>query len=262
MTLARPLITAAGLLLLWQAVVVLSGVPPYILPGPLRVGGAWLAQFDIILGHALVTFAEILLGLFFGILLGALSAISMSYFRPARRWLLPLLVVSQAVPVFAIAPLLMLWVGYGMASKVVMATLIIYFPVTASLFDGLRRTEPGWLDLARTMTAGSGRGRWATLYHIRFPAALPAFASGLRVAAAVAPIGAIVGEWVGASAGLGYLMLHANGRMQTDLMFAALLTLALFAVLLYFGLDGLLRRLLVWQPETLPEEEPFPTERE
>jgi len=255
----RAAITAAGLVLAWQAVVVLSGVPPYILPGPLGVAAAWLGHLDLILRHAVVTFAEIGLGLVAGTLLGALSAVSMSYFRPARRWLLPLLVVSQAVPVFAIAPLLVLWVGYGMASKVVMATLIIYFPVTASLFDGLRRTEPGWLDLARTMTAGSGRARWATLRHIRIPAALPAFASGLRVAAAVAPIGAVVGEWVGASAGLGYLMLHANARMQVDLMFAALLTLALFAVLLYFGLDELLRRLLPWQPETLPEEEPLAT---
>jgi putative hydroxymethylpyrimidine transport system permease protein len=236
----RASITAAGLVLAWQAVVSLSGVPPYILPGPFGVAAAWLAQVDLILRHAVVTFAEIGLGLVAGTLLGALSAVSMSYFRPARRWLLP--------------------------PKVMMATLIIYFPVTASLFDGLRRTEPGWLDLARTMTVGTGRGgsgrggsgrvRWATLRHIRIPAALPAFASGLRVAAAVAPIGAVVGEWVGSSAGLGYLMLHANARMQVDLMFAALLTLALFAVLLYFGLDGLLRRLLPWQPETLPEEDP------
>ncbi len=255
MKILRAAVTGLGLVLLWQAVVWLTGVPPYILPTPLGVADALLASAGLIAGHAMVTFAEILLGLVFGALLGAASAICMSFFRPARRWLLPLLVVSQAVPVFAIAPLLVLWLGYGMGSKVAMATLIIYFPVTASLFDGLRRTEPGWLDLAHTMTAGSPRARWAILYHVRLPAALPAFASGLRVAAAVAPIGAVVGEWVGASAGLGYLMLHANGRMQIDLMFAALLTLAAFAVLLYFGLDAALRRALPWQAETLPEED-------
>jgi len=160
------------------------------------------------------------------------------------------LVVSQAIPVFAIAPLLVLWLGYGLGSKIAMATLIIYFPVTAAFFDGLRRTEPGWLDLAQVM----GGTRWSVLWRVRVPAALPALASGLRVAAAVAPIGAIVGEWVGASAGLGYLMLHANARMQVDVMFAALFVLALLAVTLYALIDGVLRRLLPWQPDAPPSE--------
>jgi putative hydroxymethylpyrimidine transport system permease protein len=198
-----------------------------------------------------LTLAEIVLGLILGTVLGCLSAMTMAYFRPARRWLLPVLVVSQAIPVFALAPMLVLWLGYGMASKVAMATLIIYFPVTTAFHDGLRRTDPGWLDLATTMNAG----RWAVLRHVRIPAALPALASGLRVATAVAPIGAVVGEWVGASAGLGYLMLHANARMQVDVMFAALATLAFMAVALYFSVDGLLRRALPWQPETSPTED-------
>ena len=119
--------------------------------------------------------------------------------------------------------------------------------MTAAFLDGLRRTDPGWLDLARTMNAP----RAAILLRVRVPAALPALASGLRVATAVAPIGAVVGEWVGSSAGLGHLMLHANARLQVDLMFAALLVLALFAVALYFTVDTLLRRALPWQAEDL-----------
>ncbi len=249
--LARPLVILVGLLVLWELVVWLSGVPPYILPAPHEVAVAWAARRALILEHWVITTAEILLGLAFGSVLGCSSALIMGYFRPARRWLLPVLVTSQAIPVFAIAPLLVLWLGYGMASKVAMATLIIYFPVTAAFYDGLRRTEPGWLDLARTM----GGSRWAALRHIRIPAALPALASGLRVATAVAPIGAIVGEWVGSSAGLGYLMLHANARMQIDLMFAALITLAVFAVALYFSVDTVLRRALPWQVETNPSDE-------
>lgn len=249
--LARPLAILVGLLVLWELVVWLSGVPPYILPAPHEVAVAWAARWALILEHWVITTAEILLGLAIGTVLGCSSALIMGYFRPARRWLLPVLVTSQAIPVFAIAPLLVLWLGYGMASKVAMATLIIYFPVTAAFFDGLRRTEPGWLDLARTM----GGSRWAALRHIRIPAALPALASGLRVATAVAPIGAIVGEWVGSSAGLGYLMLHANARMQIDLMFAALFTLAVFAVALYFSVDTILRRALPWQVETNPSDE-------
>ena len=120
-----------------------TGAPHYILPGPLRVARALIARWPELIGHAGVTVTEILLGLALGMFLGCLSALLIATFRPARRWLLPVLVVSQAIPVFALAPVLVLWLGYGLASKVAMATLIIYFPVTAAFFDGLRRTEPG-----------------------------------------------------------------------------------------------------------------------
>ena len=241
----RPLVVFLGLVLVWQAVVLATGAPHFILPAPARVAAALGAHWPELIGHAGVTMAEILLGLGLGALLGCASALVIASVRPARQWLLPVLVISQAIPVFALAPVLVLWLGYGLASKVAMATLIIYFPVTAAFFDGLRRTEPGWLDLARTMEGG----RWRTLWHIRIPAALPALSSGLRVATAVAPIGAVVGEWVGSSAGLGYLMLQANARMQVDLMFAALFVLALFAVALYSAVDLALRRALPWQAE-------------
>ena len=254
-TTQRALISFAILVTGWQVLVWATGVEPFILPGPWLVLKSLTGHLDLIAGHAAITLLEIILGLFFGSGLGVISAIGLSWYPGARRWLLPLLVVTQAIPVFALAPVLVLWLGYGLASKVMMASLIIFFPVTAAFLDGLRRTEPGWLDLAQTMTAGGiGSGRWATLRHIRIPAALPALASGLRVAAAVAPIGAVVGEWVGSSAGLGYLMLHANGRMQIDLLFAALFVLAVMAVAIYFTLDWMLRRLLPWQPDSLPNE--------
>lgn len=242
----RPITLTLGLLALWQAGVWISDAPPYILPGPISVGEVLVAKAGLLAYHAGVTGAEILLGLFFGTVLGAISAILIATFRPVRRWLMPVLVMSQALPVFALAPLLTLWFGYGMASKVAMATLIIFFPVTSAFHDGLRRTVPGWLDLARTM----GAGRMAVLRVIRLPAALPAFGSGLRVAAAIAPIGAVVGEWVGSSAGLGYLMLNANARMQIDTVFAALAVLATLSLLLYVVVDRGLQRLLRWQPDS------------
>ena len=243
----RPLIIAGVLLALWQAVVWITGAPAFILPGPASVLATLVERFDVILGHAWITAAEILLGLMLGTLLGVSTALTMAAIPGATRWMMPVLVASQAVPVFAIAPLLVLWLDYGMASKVAMATLIIYFPVTAAFFDGLRRTEPDWLALAQTM----GASRLATLRHLRVPAALPSLASGLRVAASVAPIGAVVGEWVGSEGGLGFLMLHANARMQTDLMFAALFVLTVGAVTLYFTLDWALKRLISWQPDSL-----------
>lgn len=235
----------------WQLLVTATGVAPYILPGPARVLQTWWRQLDLIAGHAATTALEIVLGLVIGTLLGGLAALTINARPVVGRRLLPLLVITQAVPVFAIAPLLMLWLGYGMASKVAMATLIIFFPVTVAFHDGLRRTEPGWLDLATTMTAGQAKARRAIIRHIQIPAALPALASGLRVATATAPIGAVVGEWVGSSSGLGYLMLHANARLQTDLTFAALFTLAVITLALYFAMDRALRRLIPWQPDTL-----------
>lgn len=249
-----PLLVAASLLAFWQALVWVTGVPRYLLPGPGAVVSTLVNQAGLITSNLAVTAAEIAIGLAIGTLLGVVAALVVDHQRGARRWLLPMLVASQAVPVFAIAPLLVLWLGYGMVSKIAMATLIIFFPVTAAFLDGLRRTEPGWLDLASTMTAGagdaSGQLRLRILLLVRVPAALPALASGLRVAAAVAPIGAVVGEWVGASAGLGYLMLHANARVQTDLMFAALFALGVTSVALWFAIDRLLRWLIPWQPES------------
>jgi putative hydroxymethylpyrimidine transport system permease protein len=244
--LARGLLTLAGLLLVWQMVVTLGELPPYLLPDPPAVAASLWWNAGSLLRHAGITTLEIVFGMLLGAALGCGSALALGYSRRARRWLLPVLIASQAVPVFAIAPLLVLWLGYGLGSKIAMAMLIIYFPVTANFYDGLRHTPSGWLDLARVM-APTDR-RWAVLRHIALPAALPALGSGLRVAAAVAPIGAVLGEWVGSSAGLGYLMLHANSRMQVDLMFAALLVLAALAVGLYFIVDVGFKRLLPWNP--------------
>jgi len=250
MTQALRLITIAlGLLLIWQCVVWISGVPKFILPGPMRVAESLITHWTLIAPHAGITAMEIVLGLVCGTVLGGASAISLILFAPLRQWLMPILIASQALPVFALAPLLTLWFGYGLMSKVAMAVLIIYFPVTAAFYDGLRRIDPGWLDMARVMAGPNGLPRRSVLLRIRLPAALPAFGSGLRVATAVAPIGAVVGEWVGSSAGLGYLMLHANGRMQTDLMFAALLVLAVMALGLYTLVDHGLRLVTNWQSE-------------
>lgn len=244
MNFLRPLILTAGFLLLWQLLVTLTGAPPYILPGPLPVGHAVIDKFPVLLSHMGTTLTEILLGLALGTILGTSAALVMILSPLLKRWMLPVLVVSQAIPVFALAPILVLWLGYGMASKVAMAVLIIFFPVASSFYSGMQRTEPDLLELARIM----GAGPLAVLRTIIIPSALPAFASGLRVATAVAPIGAVVGEWVGSSAGLGFYMLHANARMQIDIMFAALTILAATSLALYFLIDRLLDRLIYWQP--------------
>jgi putative hydroxymethylpyrimidine transport system permease protein len=243
---ARPLVTVTVLIAIWWLACRLTAIPSYLLPAPPSVAEALWQQRSLLFWSTLTTLAETVLGLLIGTALGSFSALAMVFSPKLQRWLLPLVLISQAVPVFALAPLLVLWFGFGMASKVVMAVLVIFFPVTAAFSDGLRRTDAGWLDLAATMNAS----RWSILRHVRLPAALPAFGSGLRVATAIAPIGAVVGEWVGASAGLGYVMLNANARLRTDVMFAALAVLALMAVLLWVLVDRLLKRLLFWAPDT------------
>ena len=247
----RPFVVLAGLCGAWYAFVQLTGVPPYLLPDPLRVFGALYRRAAYLGENALYTLVEIVFGLGLGAALGILTALSLARFAAARRWLLPLVVVSQAIPVFALAPLFVLWFGYGIASKVAVACIVIFFPVTSAFLDGLRRADRGWIDLAQVM----GANPWRMLIHVRLPAALPALASGLRLAAAIAPIAAVIGEWVGAGAGLGFVMLQANGRLQIDLMFAALLVLALMAVTLYYATDTLLRRLVPWQPVTTPTDD-------
>ena len=218
---------------LWQMVVSLSGVPRFILPSPLAVAETWISSRALIAEHSLVTGLEIVLGLVVGAILGVTTALGLAVSPVARTMVRPILVFTQALPVFALAPILTLWLGFGFGSKVAMAVLIIYFPITSAFFDGLMRTAPGYLDLARTMHASPS----SILWHIRVPAALPSLASGLKLAAVYAPIGAVIGEWVGASRGLGYLMLLANGRAKTDLMFAALITLGVLSILLYVAVS-------------------------
>ncbi|MDC5705755.1 ABC transporter permease [Vibrio europaeus] len=239
----RMTISLLVILGLWQSVVVLFDMPSFILPAPLDVFERLVSRFDVLMKHTFVTGQEIILGLLLGLSMGLIFALQMLLFKPLKRWLLPILIASQAIPVFAIAPVLMLWLGYGIASKVVMAAIIIFFPVTTCCYDGLRNTPTGYLDLANTM----GASKWQLLRHIQLPAALPTLASGIRVAVVIAPIGAVVGEWVGSSAGLGYLMLQANARMIIDEMFAALFILALLSVSLYFITDKLLKKFIPWE---------------
>ncbi|MGF1755610.1 ABC transporter permease [Vibrio makurazakiensis] len=240
---ARIVISILVIIGIWQSVVVIFEMPSFILPAPLEVFERLIQRYDVLAKHTWVTAKEIVLGLLLGLSMGMLFALQMLLFKPVKRWLLPILIASQAIPVFAIAPVLMLWLGYGIASKVVMAALIIFFPVTTCCYDGLRNTPTGYLDLAKTM----GASKWQMLRHIQLPASLPTLASGIRVAVVIAPIGAVAGEWVGSSEGLGYLMLQANARMMIDEMFAALFILSVVSVSLYFIADKALKKFIPWE---------------
>ncbi|CAI3925098.1 ABC transporter permease [Commensalibacter communis] len=235
-----------GLLLLWQGIHLFLNIPPYLLPSPYSVFIAFKDNQVLLWNSAFITFNETILGLILGCGLGMLLALMMSLIPFVRQWLMPIILISQSIPTFALAPLLVLWFGFGISSKVVMAMIMIFFPVTSAFFDGLTRTPAGWIELGKTMNASPLR----QLLYIRIPAALPSFASGLRIAAAIAPIGAVVGEWVGASSGLGFLMQNANNRFQTDLMFAALFLLSLMTICLWGAVTIATTKLIPWAENT------------
>lgn len=239
-------LSAIAVLCLWQSVVTVWQMPRFILPGPLDVAHALIANAGLIAENAAVTIGEVLGGLILGSAIGIATAIFLMMSPLAQRLVMPAMVFSQAIPIFALAPILTLWLGYGPASKIAVTVLMIFFPVVSTFFDGMRRTDTSLIDAAEIL----GAGRMAILFRIRIPSAFPSLASGLSLAAVYAPIGAVVGEWVGASRGLGYLMLLANGRAKVDLMFASLFVLAAFTMLLHATVSYFARKLAAWPRKT------------
>ncbi|MBS1302248.1 ABC transporter permease [Loktanella sp. SALINAS62] len=231
----RALLALAVALSIWQVVVWLTDVPHFILPSPIRVGEALWVNAALLAEHARFTATNLLVGMAAGVALGVATALNLALSPVARLMLRPMLIFAQAVPVFALAPILTLWLGYGGTSKIVIVMLVIYFPVTSAFFDGLMRLPAPLVDLAHQMRATPLR----RLFLLQVPNALPALISGLRLAIVYAPFAVIIGEWVGSSRGLGYLMLMSNGRGQTDLMFAALSVLAAMSLLLFATLEKL-----------------------
>lgn len=233
---------------LWEAGCRLSGVPDFILPPPTRVFQVALGEAGMLLPHAGVTLLEILLGIGLALSIAIPLAIGM-HARPAvEKALAPFLIASQAVPVFALAPLLVVWLGYGLASKVLMAAVIIFFPITVSLLEGFKSCDRQYRVLFELM----GATRWQALHKLYWPWALPYFFAGLKVGVSVATIGAVIGEWVGAQQGLGYLMIQANARLKVDLVFAAILWLSLMGVGLWASV-GIAERHYLWWKRSLKE---------
>jgi putative hydroxymethylpyrimidine transport system permease protein len=248
----RPVLTLTVMLLAWEAACRFFAIQAFILPPPSAVLLRLATDGRLLMADAAVTALEIVLGLGFGAVAGCIFALLLIGSARARRWLQPLLLVSQAMPVFALAPILVVWLGYGIAPKIVMAAAMVQFPVALAFYYGMRHADEGLLDLGRLHRA-------SLLQEIRFiraPAAAPALAAGLRGAVAIAPLAAVIGEWVGAASGLGFVMVQANARMQTDLMFAAVVLLAVMGIGLWSGVDALLRHWLHWAPESNADSGP------
>jgi ABC-type nitrate/sulfonate/bicarbonate transport system permease component len=235
-----PIAFALLVLAVWQAYVAISGVAESSLPSPTEIARAGWDQRQLLLDNTWVTIAEILIGFAAAIVLGVLLAILVRSSKVVERAIYPWLVVSQMVPIVAIAPIFVLWTGFDLRPKVMVIALVAFFPIVVNTIDGLRAVDPQLLRLMRTLGA-SPRQR---LRYAQIPAALPFLFSGLKVAAALSVIGAVFAEWVGSSEGLGYLILVLNNATETATMFATIFLLAAIGIAL-FGLVMLAERLLL-----------------
>ena len=240
---AAPIVLLLVLLATWEGAVWLFDLPRYILPAPSRIAASFVSHFPSLLHHASVTLAEIVLGLLLGGLGGFALAVGVFYSPILERALYPLIIASQMIPVFAIAPLLIVWMGYGLWPKATVAALIGFFPVVVNASNGLRAPNEESVELFRSL----GATRWQIFRKLRFPASLPTLFAGLKVAVTLCVVGATIGEWVGAHQGLGYLMLQSNALLRVDLVFAAILMLSILGLLLFGGLRIIERRVFRWR---------------
>jgi ABC-type nitrate/sulfonate/bicarbonate transport system permease component len=229
--------------LCWELFVRLDNTPRWFLPPPSAVALALYDGWRLLAHHTWVTLQAVLAGFAIAVILGVVLAVPIASARIVARAVYPLVVASQAVPVVALAPILLIWFGYGLTPKIIVVTLICFFPIVVNMVDGLRAVDREWIELLRSM----GADRWTILRVVRIPAALPYLFSGLRVAAAVSVIGALIGEWVGSSAGLGYYMTRSAAQFLTARVFAAVLISALLGLALFAAVALLERLALPWQ---------------
>jgi NitT/TauT family transport system permease protein len=239
-SLVYPLGMIVATLALWEAATRLFSIPPYLLPAPSAILLSMDKNSAVLIKESVGTTFEILLGFALSVVVGVPLALAIYLWRPFARAVYPVLVSSQAVPKVAIAPLFLVWFGFGLLPKVLIAFLIAFFPVVINTAMGLASLEREKIYLAQSM----GLGPFATFFKIQLPNALPSIFAGLKISITFAVVGAVVGEFVGGQGGLGYLLLIANGNMDTALLFAGIVALTVLGVVL-FALIGLLERLVL-----------------
>ena len=238
----RPVLVLVAIFVAWWFVAWRELAPAYLVPSPGAVAQTMVADWEMLLEHTWVTTLETIVGFVLAAVIGVATAVLLVYSRTAEKSLYPLILFAQVIPKIAIAPILVVWFGFGMTPKIVLAVLIAFFPVVVSAVAGLRSVDPELLEMSATM----GASRWKTFLKIRFPGALPQLMSGLKVAVTLAVVGAVVGEFVGADRGLGYVLLLASGNLDAPLLFADLILMSLIGVVLFVLVELLERILIPW----------------
>ena len=239
---AAPLLILAGLLVAWELWTQLGDVPKWQLPAPSVIAQELVESRGLLWEHTQVTLLEVVLGMVAALLVGLFLASVIAYSRIVERSVYPIIIASQTIPIIAIAPLLLIWVGYGIAPKIIVVALISFFPISVNTVDGLRSVDPDMVNMMRTL----GASRWQIFTKLQVPSALPQMFSGIKIGIAVSVIGAVIGEWVGASSGLGYLMTYSQPLFLTARVFAAILVLSALGIGLFVLATLVERIVLPW----------------
>ncbi|PGZ94723.1 ABC transporter permease [Bacillus pseudomycoides] len=230
------------LIAIWEGAVSVFQIEPWILPKPSAIVHELIAMKDLLLPNTIQTLQEVLIGLFFAILLGTSIAIIMDVIPLFRVLINPLLVISQTIPTVVLAPLFIIWFGYGMLPKVMVVILVCFFPITLSILEGFQTVDKAMLKLLQTMRAS----KWQVYQKVKFPAVLPYFFSGLKIAVTYSVMGAIIGEWLGASEGLGVMLTRATKSFLTARVFAIAVVIVGITLVLYFIVELVARLTAPW----------------
>lgn len=231
-----------GILLLWELLCRSGMIPGYMLPSPGNVIHALLADLPMILNHARITLQEALYGLCIGIALAFFMATLMDHFLVLHQAFYPLMIITQTIPTIAIAPVLVLWMGFGMAPKITLVVITTFFPIAVGLLDGYKSVDADAIRLMRSM----GASRLQIFTHVKFPSALPQFFSGLKISASYAVVGAVISEWLGGFHGLGVYMTRVKKAYAFDKMFAVILFIVIISLLLMMGVNLLRALSMPW----------------
>jgi ABC-type nitrate/sulfonate/bicarbonate transport system permease component len=238
-----PLLLMAGILILWELAVSAYAVPKAILPSPSAIGSVLVSKSDRFADNLGVTLIEILLGFLLGLVLGVGSAILIFYSGIFERTVYPIIVISQVVPIFAIAPLLIIWFGFGMTPKIIITAIVVFFPITVNMVVGLRSADAGVINLMRSYKATS----WQTFRYVRLPTSLPLLFAGIQTGITYSVIGAVIAEWVGSEKGIGNLMITANSISRTDIVFGSIFLVGVVGIVLFVTSALIGRFLTPWQ---------------
>lgn len=241
-----PLLVAAGLLILWEIGIRTFGVPEYLFPPPSAIIATTVKNWNLLLNGTWITTIEILLGYFASIVIGVPLALAIFHWPVFAKSIYPLLISTQAMPKVAVAPLLVVWFGFGLLPKVLIAFLIAFFPIVINTIVGLASLEREKIHLAQSM----GLSRFDTFRLIRLPHALPSLFAGLKISITLAVVGAVVGEFVGGDGGLGYQLMVANGAMDTPLLFAGIVVLTILGLVLFWMVEAAERWAMPYQDRT------------
>lgn len=238
-----PILAISILLIVWQILSATGAVPKFMLPSPFDVVKAFFEDFTLLMQHAKTTLMEAFFGLSLGVLIGFVVAILMDRFQIAFKSIYPVLVITQTIPTVAIAPLLVLWLGYGILPKITLIIITSFFPITIGLLDGFRSADQDALNLMRAM----GANRMQRFYHIKLPSSLSYFFAGLRISVSYSIIGAVVAEWLGGFNGLGVYMTRVRKSYSFDKMFAVIFFISIISLLLMMSVSMIQKAVMPWE---------------